>query len=110
MQNDSKKIYLHTLETPVYFQTGAFSGFLAKYVFKLDGFDKVIGLNPVFIKNDKRLPGIGTVVKLLMDEDNQKKKTVISRELPGDLKDKSFVSFDVTEEIWNLFLKLVKDD
>ena len=107
MQNGSKKIYLHTLETPIYFQTGAFSGFLAKYIFKVDGFDKVIGLNPMYIKTNRRLPGIGAAIKLLKTGND---KSILVKELPGELKDKSSVCFQVTEEVWNLFLKLVEDD
>lgn len=95
------KIYICTLKIPLYFQLGVFNGFLAKFVYKLEGIDKILGIDNRYLPNPNRLPGIDYLIKVLsFGVEN----ATVTREIPKDfLKNViSTVSFEVTDETFNL--------
>ena len=93
-------IYICILKRPLYFQLDAFKGFRATFVYKLEGIDKILGINNEYLPESNKLPGIDYLVKVLFGKENG----TVTRGIPEDfLKNViSTVSFEVTDETFNL--------
>ena len=106
----NKPIHFYVLDTPIFIKMGPFSGFSAKFVMRLDGENRVIGVNPNYLRgSNNKLPGLGQIVTLIEKDTKLLLYTKpINYSVTKELHDP--LVFDVDESVTKLILDYINDN
>lgn len=104
-------IKLHIVDPKLYFVIDQFHGFLSRFIIELPGAPKIIGINPIYVFNKSKIPGIGTLMDLI-DIDNFGSNCNIfsAGEIPKgfDQKIKNTLTFEINDKTYEMLKEYAK--
>lgn len=102
-------IKLHIVDPKLYFVIDQFHGFLSRFVIELPGVPKIIGINPVYVFNKNKTPGIGILIALIHTFGSNC-NIFSAGEIPKgfDQKIKNTLTFETNDEAYEILKEYAK--